>query len=155
MERVPAPLAIPEPAVVGWVLVLCLVLTFVFPVSALYGVFARTLPALLHSHTLKGAILFSVCALLFSGLAAFSFVAGVRLWMIKLGAVRFAQRFLLTYILAHFGYFVFWCLLFEPVGSSRLAEMAWYHLAAPLPFFFLWTVYLEHSKRVRATYLGT
>jgi hypothetical protein len=148
-------MATPEPIIVGWLLVLCLVLTIFLPASTLYGLVANTVPALLRSHTVKNTILFGVRAFLFGGVAVFSVVAGLRLWMVKPGAVRLAKRFLLTFLLAHLGYFVFWFLLFKPVSSSRLAVVAWNHVAAPLLPFFLWTVYLEHSKRVRATYPET
>jgi hypothetical protein len=107
---------------------------------------------LLNTQSLKLGALLSVYALLFLGVAAFSFAAGLALWMIKPGAVRLAKRFWLTFICAHLGYFGFWALLFRPSHLSSVAAMAWYHVAGPLAPFYLWTVYLEHSKRVRATY---
>lgn len=155
MDRPHIPIPYPEPIVVGWLLVLCLVLTVACPISLLYQTFAHTVPALIHTHDLMQTILLTACALLLLGLAGFSFAAGVALWMIKPGAVRFAKRFWLTYLFAHFGYFAFWVLLVRPSDLSRLAPVAWYHVAGPLLPYFLWTVYLEHSKRVRATYPST
>jgi hypothetical protein len=152
MERIYVRVAPPVPVIQGWLLALCIGLTIIFPASTLYGVAAKTIPALLHGHTIKGQLSCASYAVLFSGVAVFSFVAGVRLWTVKPEAVGFAKRFLWTFLLAHFGYFALWFLLFEPVSALRLAEMAWYHIVGPIPSFFLWTVYLEHSKRVRATY---
>ena len=152
MDRRPVPVPYPEPVVVGWLLVLCLVLTFACPVSLLYQTFAQTVPALLNTHDLKQTVLLSVRTLLFLGVSGFSFVAGVALWMIKPGAVKFAKRFWLTYLCVHFAYFVFWALLVRPSHLSSVAPMVWHHVAGPLLPYFLWTVYLEHSKRVRATY---
>ncbi len=159
MDRQTIPVPYPEPVIVGWLLVLCLVLTFAYPATILYQTFAYTTPALLGSHHLKQEVLLSVRGLLFLGVAAFSFAAGVSLWMIKPGAVRFAKRFWLTFLCAHLGYFAFWAILTRPSRMSAVAPMAWYHVAGPLLPYFLWTVYLEHSRRVRATYppdnLGT
>jgi len=154
MNRTSVPLTNPEPVVVGWLLVLCLVLTVACPASILYQTFAHTVPSLLNTHDLKHAALLSVCTLLFLGVAAFSVAAGVTLWMIKPGAVAFAKCFWLTYLCAHIGYFGFWALLVRPSHLSSMAPMAWYHVAGPLAPFYLWTVYLEHSKRVRATFPG-
>jgi hypothetical protein len=151
MERLPVQVLIPEP-VVGWLLVLCLLLTFALPAMVLHAVGADSVPALLHSHSVKSKILCGIYTVLFTGIAVFSFIAGVRLWMVKPGAVRLAKRFLLTFLLIHVGYFVFWFLLRRPIGSSVLAEMGWYHVGGPFLPFYLWTVYLESSKRVRETY---
>jgi hypothetical protein len=152
MDRPPVQIPYPAPAVVGWLLFLCLVLTFACPASILYQTFAHTVPALLSSHSLKLTVLLSVYALLFLGVAAFSFAAGLALWLIKPGAVTLAKRFCLVFLCAHLGYFGFWVLLFRPTHLSRVSAMAWYHVAGPLLPYFLWTVYLEHSKRVRETY---
>ena len=152
MDRVPVPIPHPEPVVVGWLLFLCLVLTVACPAGILYQAFAYTVPALLSSHSLKLTVLLSVYTLLFSGVAAFSFAAGLALWMIKPGAVTLAKRFWLVFLCAHLGYFGFWVLLCRPSHLSSVAAVAWYHVVAPIAPFYLWTVYLEHSKRVRETY---
>ncbi|HKI26049.1 MAG TPA: DUF2569 family protein [Candidatus Sulfotelmatobacter sp.] len=138
--------------VLGWLLVLCLTLTFAYPAATLYQIFTHTIPGLLNAHDLKRAVLFGVYAALFLSVTAFSVVAGIRLWLIKPGAVKLAKRWLLTFLCAHLAYFVFWILLMRDTRPLGLAEMGWHHVAGPLPSFFLWTVYLEHSKRVRATY---
>ena len=64
---------------------------------------------------------------------------------------KWGTRFWLVFPCAHLGYFGFWVLLVRPTHLSRVSAMAWYHVAGPLLPYFLWTVYLEHSKRVRET----
>ncbi len=145
-----------EPAVpvqvTGWLLFLCLILTFVYPVQVAYQIFWRTVPNLLHAHTPARIFLLGVYSVLFSCVAAFSFIAGLKLWLVKSGAVRFARQFFLTYLIANFAYFVCWIIIRRPNQSAAFAEMGWYHVIGPIPFFALWYFYLEHSKRVRATY---
>ena len=151
MERAPIPIPTPQPAIDGWLFLFCLLLTVLLPFQSLYQVVWHIFPALLNAHDPKRTALLLVYLTLYLSLGVYSCMTGLRLWMIKPGAVKFAKRFLLTFLLMHLAYFVFWFLLYRPRPSS-LARMAWYHVAAPLPFFFLWTAYLEHSKRVRATY---
>ena len=61
-----------------------------------------------------------------------------------------ARRYLLTYLIANFAYFGFWMLL-RPHSQAAYAEMGWYHVVGPIGTFYLWSVYLEHSKRVKET----
>jgi hypothetical protein len=140
------------PAVTGWLLVLCLLLTFVYPATSFYGLLTRTGPSLIGAHTAGRAILLGVYFVLFVTIAVFSFLAGLKLWLIKPGAVRFARRYLLIYLGANVAYFVFWMLMVRPTHAISFAQMGWYHLVGPIPSVALWYFYLEHSKRVRETY---
>jgi hypothetical protein len=140
--------------VVGWLLMFCLILTIVLPVRIFYEIFWHAIPKLIGAHAPLRALLLSAYSILFSVIAVFSFVAGRRLWLVKPNAVRFARRYLLTYLSAHVAYFVFWMLVDRPTSSVALAQMGWQHVVGPLPFVALWYSYLEHSKRVRATYLS-
>ena len=96
--------------------------------------------------------LLSVYAIVFTILAMISFSTGLKLWMVKPGAVRFAKQFLIINLCAHSGYFAFWVILRRPVHSASLAEMGWDHVVGILPFTLLWYFYLENSRRVRQTY---
>jgi hypothetical protein len=136
----------------GWLLALCLILTIVFPATSLYLIISHTIPRAIAAHTLSRIVLLSVYSLLFSALAIFGFVAGLRLWLVKPHAVAFARRFLLTYLIVNAAYFVFWIALIRPTAQVAYAEMGWYHIVAPAASVFLWFTYLEHSKRVRNTY---
>jgi hypothetical protein len=136
----------------GWLLALCVILTVVFPATSLYQIISHTIPTAIAAHTLNRILLLSVYSLLFTALAALSFVAGLRLWFVKPHAVGFARRFLLTYLIANALYFVFWIAVIGPTKQAAYAEMGWYHIVGPAASVFLWHTYLEHSKRVRNTY---
>jgi hypothetical protein len=139
-------------AVVGWLLVLCLLLTIVYPAMSLYYIVWRIIPHLISASASVQILLLSVYVVLFTVLAVYSFMAGTKLWLVKPRAVEFARRYLLVYLIANIGYFIFWMLLVRPTQAISVAAMAWYHVVSPLPFTTLWYSYLEHSKRVRATY---
>jgi len=136
----------------GWLLVLCLVLTVIYHASSLYKLFANIVPMLSSAENPKRILLLGVYCVLFGALALLSFAAGLQLWLVRPHAVIFARRFWLTYLIANVAYFCFWVLLFRPGRGVSLAEMGWQHVAGPILPFALWSVYLEHSKRVRETY---
>ena len=144
-SRVPADVS-------GWLLALCLILTVVFPATSLYRIISHTIPTAIAAHALNRIVLLSVYSLLFSALAVLSFMAGLRLWLVKPHAVGLARRFLLTYLIANAAYFVFWIAVIRPTTQVAYAEMGWYHIVGPAASVFLWYTYLEHSKRVRNTY---
>lgn len=118
----------------------------------LYEVIGHAIPKLMSTHRSASILLSSVYSALFGAIAGYSFVAGTKLWLVRPGAVRFGRRYLLAYLGAHVAYFVLWMLVDRSTNSLALARMAWYHVVGPLPFVALWYSYLDHSKRVRATY---
>lgn len=136
----------------GWLLVLCLILTVVYPATSLYRIFSHTIPTVFAAHAPSRILLLSVYSLVFSAVAVLSFVTGVRLWLVKPNAVDFARRYLLTYLIANVSYFLFWILVIRPTRQIAFAEMAWFHVVGPVASAALWYTYLEHSKRVRNTY---
>ena len=97
-------------------------------------------------------VLLGVYCVVFTAVAIFSFIAALKLWLMKPEAVRFARIWLWTNLVANFAYFALWLVIARPHQSAAFAEMGWYHVVGPIPFFALWYFYLEHSKRVRATY---
>lgn len=132
---------------------LCLILTFVYPATSLYRIFSHTIPMVIATHDPRRILLLSVYSLVFGAVAIFSFVTGLRLWLIKPNAVDFARRYLLTYLIANVSYFLLWILVIRPTTQVAFAEMAWYHVVVPGASAALWYSYLEHSKRVCNTYL--
>ena len=142
------------PAVDGWLLLLCLLLTLVFPATALYHLVTHTLPSLSGEHSARSIFLLIVYCAVSSTLAVLSFIAGLKLWLVRPGAVTFARRWLWSYLIANFAYFGLWVAIEKHLTSLSLAAMGWYHVVAPIGRFALWYFYLEHSKRVRETYLG-
>src|SRR5215467_3470955 len=123
------------PAVTGWLLFLCVILTFVYPATALYRILAHILPSLIKGHDPAHTILLIVYSIVFATVAVLSFIAGLKLWLVKRDAVRFARRWFWTYLIANIAYFVFWVVVAKPHQSLSLAEMGWYHVAGPIPFF--------------------
>jgi hypothetical protein len=146
-----------DTAVGGWLLVLCFVLTCLHPATSLYHIFSYTIPNLTNPHvSLAIVVLFTIYSVIFIPLVVFGFLAGSKLWRVKLGAVSFAKRYLLTNLAAHIGYFVIWLSWMFIVHAPRhngFAEMGRDHLVGPILFVAIWYSYLEHSKRVRTTYL--
>jgi hypothetical protein len=141
----------------GWLFLLCFVLTIWSPAASLYYIFRHTIPTLINPHTFIRVLpLFIVYPVLFVPLAVFSFIAGLKLWRVKPGAVRIAKLYLLTFLGAHFAYFlvwVFWLLIFRPDRPVTFGEMGWGHLVVPTLHVAVWYSYLERSTRVRRTYL--
>jgi antibiotic biosynthesis monooxygenase (ABM) superfamily enzyme len=133
-------------------MVLCLLLTVMYPASCIYQVFWHTVPSLVVAHSPARTLLLSVYSVLVIALAGFSFIAGLKLWLVKPDAVRFARRFLMTNLIANVAYFLFWMAVMRPSRPVSFAEMGWYHVVGPIAQTALWYFYLEHSKRVRTTY---
>jgi hypothetical protein len=140
------------PAVSGWLLLFCLTLTVGYPATTLYRIVTHTLPSIAKGHTLAFTFLLSVYCVVFTALAVFSFIAGLKLWLVRPDAVRFARRWLWTHLFTNFAYFGLWLVVAKPRQSSIVAEMGWGHVVGPIVSFALWYFYLEHSKRVAATY---
>src|SRR5215469_12466350 len=89
------------PAVTGWLLFLCLILTLVYPVTTLYHILAHTVPSLIKDHDPAHTILLIIYSIVFATVAVLSFIAGLKLWLVKRDAVRFAKRWLWTYLIAN------------------------------------------------------
>jgi hypothetical protein len=138
----------------GWLLVLCLILIVSYPALTLYRIFSHTIPSLIAAHALNRILLLSVYSLVFIAMSVLSVVAGARLWLVKPDAVRFARGYLVTSLIANIAYFIFWIIVMRPTTRLAFAQMGWYHVVGPVAAFALWYPYLEHSKRVRATYRG-
>ena len=139
------------PPVTGWLLVLCLLLTFVYPASCVYAICWNAVPKLIRAHDSARTLESAVYSVLFAAVAIISFVAGMKLWLMKHDAVRFARRYLLVYLTANILYSVFWMLVVRPTQLG-LAEMGWYHVVGPIASTALWYFYLEHSTRVQETF---
>ena len=147
-----------EVAVGGWLLVFCFVLTCLSPATSLYYIFSHTIPTLMKPHTpVRMLPIFIIFPVLFIPIAVFGFFAGLKLWLVRPGAVSFARHYLFTYMGAHIAYFlvwVSWILIFHPNRPASFAEMGRSHLVNPILFVALWYFYLQRSERVRTTYLS-
>lgn len=140
------------PEVGGFLVVLCFALVVVYPASELYEVFVRVGPKLMASHNTKSSAVLAAYIVIFTSLAMFSVSAGLRLWRVRPGAVEFAKKYLLAYLISNAAYFIFWYSLFRSTNRLLLAEMGWYHLVGPIASVTLWYTYLENSDRIRQTF---
>jgi hypothetical protein len=136
----------------GGLLVLCLILTVLFPARTLYEIFSYAVPAAISAHSFNYMLGMSVFSLVFAPLAVLSFVAGLRLWLVKAHAVAFARRFLVTYLIANIAYLLFWMAVFRPPTLDMYEKPSVYFIIGPAIFVWVWYTYLEESKRVRNTY---
>jgi urea transporter len=107
---------------------------------------------LIRGHSPALVSLLTIYCLISTALAVFSVIAGLKLWLVRPGAVRFVRSWLWTYLVANLAYFVIWLTIGKSPQSVTLAEMGWYHVVGPIASFALWCLYLEHSRRVRTTY---
>jgi hypothetical protein len=82
-------------------------------------------------------------------LAAYSFGAGVKLWSVRRGAVAFAKRFLILYLIGNAAIFGFWVLLVGPSKPASYDKVATDLLLGPSFATLLWYSYLATSVRVR------
>jgi hypothetical protein len=135
----------------GWLGLFCIVLTVIVPCSALFRV-GHTLPLLMRTHDPKRQILWTVFVVMCLAIATVAFVTGIRLWLVRRGAVRMAKLWLLMNLCLRVSYFFLWLILFSHARTDPVAKVAWDHIVNPLVPFLLWNAYLEHSKRVRDTY---
>jgi hypothetical protein len=138
--------------VAGWLLVFCLLLIFAFPALFLYSALSTVVPRLLRANAASEQLLLTIYLAVFTVVMLFGVAAGFNLWMIKPGAVALARRFLWTYLISHISYFILFVLVLRPRQAEILAAIGWYHVVGPIGSFYLWFVYLEHSRRVRRTY---
>ena len=81
----------------------------------------------------------------FIAMSVLSVVAGLRLWLVRPDAVRFARGYLVTSLIANIAYFMFWIIVMRPTKQVAFAQMGWYHVVGPSAAFALWYSYLEHS----------
>jgi hypothetical protein len=63
----------------------------VFPPTSLYRIISHTIPTAIAAHTLNQILECLSYSLLFRALAGLSFMAGLRLWLVKPHAVGSAQ----------------------------------------------------------------
>jgi hypothetical protein len=148
---------VPLQGVGGWLLVLCLYLMVLIPLLAVLELFGAFQNANL-SPTLKNALLFG--ALFEIALAAFAFYAGLALYKRRPNAIAVTKVYfiaMLTLGVLGLG-IVLMGWVTQTANSPFAGRMLGPALVAavrPVILSALWLFYLEHSKRVRATYSVT
>jgi hypothetical protein len=138
----------------GWLLVLCLYLMALIPALAILGLIGawQTAPS---SPILQSAL--ALEAVFELALAGFSFYAGLMLYRVRPNAVSIAKVYFITIltlgllglgivVLASFGQ------RSDVAFSNMLRGPAAFAAIRVVLLSLIWLVYLERSKRVRATY---
>lgn len=131
------PTVTPPQGVRGWLLVLCLMLTVVGPAIAIGLMVIEHTPAVSWVMNIA-SLLFGVCA-------------GVQLWRLRPGAVVTAKRALLLGLAVDIVTALIQATTAQP-ASGPLLFQAELGLLPSAIFFTLCFAYLNHSRRVQATY---
>ena len=125
----------------GWLLLFCILLTFITPASIAYQMVVA----------LRLGLNDTVYVLVYLVIGLFSFIAGLLLWRVRPNAVTTAKIFLLTQAAFAVALYIK-VLLNAPVTPDSAEGLVVAILARPLLFAALWYAYLTKSKRVQATY---
>lgn len=138
----------------GWLLVLCLYLMVLVPLLALLGLYGAWQGAM-KSPTLQNALVFEAAFEL--ALALFGFYAGWALYQKRTNAVVIAKLYFI--VMLTLGVLVLGIVLLglvsqfsDPALARQLRGPATVAALRQIILCGLWLFYLEHSKRVRATY---
>jgi hypothetical protein len=147
----------PEPeykGVRGWLLLLCLGLTVFSPLFTMESLVKEYVEWSEYFDRFPGVQVITVTKmLLIIGLMAFSIYAGVRLWSVRPGAVQVAKR----YFFCALGYHAVAAILPFMAGLPSAATDAMIpHVVQDVYVgvitFAVWYLYLDNSKRVKATF---
>jgi hypothetical protein len=130
----------------GWLLFLCVSLTIVAPLFDLkIGIKALTNMITSRSLTLFTASRLASVAAVYLGLALYSFMAGLRLWLLKPNAPHFARIFL---ILSTTTVITLYTILYAAGVHVDILRIVFGRSV----FLVVWYSYLQTSRRVKATY---
>jgi hypothetical protein len=138
----------------GWLLILCLNIAILDPLTMLLTIFLVT--SVTKPYFGEHPELFRLC--LASGicrltLAVFSVYAGLGLWKVVPGALSVAKKYLLAVVL----YSVVASFLPALVGVPRESYQEFagdtvFNSFITMAYAIAWYIYLQRSKRVKATY---
>lgn len=128
----------------GWLLLLCIVLTIVFPLNILYGTVRS-----LSYHPDALVLLLNAINI---GLGGLSLAAGVMLWQMRKNAVMVAKIFLVASPLHAIGILCLVVFSGHMNTGPSLVALAIRILALPFLVSFLFYWYLSASKRVKSAY---
>lgn len=141
----------------GWLLILCLNIAIFDPLTMLLTIFlvtSATKPYFgEHPELLRLCLASGICRL---ALAVFSVYAGLGLWKVVPGALSVAKKYLLAVVL----YSVVASSLPVVVGVPQesyqeFAGQTVFNSFLTMAYAITWYIYLQRSKRVKATYALT
>jgi hypothetical protein len=138
----------------GWLLVLCLYLTVIVPLLAVLGLVGAW-QAAARSPTLQNALIYE--SILELALAGFALYAGVMLYQQRPNAVAIAKIYFITMLtlgMLSLGIVLVGAVwqLSDQALSSQLRGPAVFAAVRQIVFAVAWLLYLERSRRVRATF---
>ena len=145
----------------GWLLLFCIVLTVLTPLSTMKSLFDKNsgltpedLQYFDRYPTPRSLV--AIGELLGIGLMTFSIYAGIGLWRIRPGAVRTAKLYLLCSLGVKIIGVIVACMVTVVIHQIELDYKEKYGSVAiivgSLLSFTIWYSYLSRSKRVKATY---
>ncbi len=136
----------------GWLLFLCIILVFLYPLSLLRGINFRAVEEIQDEYP-RAMTIALIDSFVVVALIVYSIYTGIRLWRVRPRALANAKRFLLVaWIYFLTGRLAIFVVGFpKEVNALVLRRLLW-----QLPMFsvlvFGWWEYLTRSKRVAATY---
>jgi len=130
----------------GWLLLLCVSLTIIAPLFELkIGIKALTNMVASRSLTVFTASRLASVAAVYMGLALYSSMAGLRLWLLKPNAPHFAKTFL---IISTTTVITLQLIVYAAGVHVDILRIAFSRSVA----LVVWYSYLQTSRRVKATY---
>ena len=138
----------------GWLLLLCLNIAILDPVTMLLTIFlvvSATKPYFgEHPELLRLCLVSGICRL---ALAVFSVYAGLGLWKVVPGALSVAKRYLLAVVLYSVVASFLPALVGVPQESyQEFAGQTVFNSFLTMAYAIAWYIYLQRSRRVKATY---
>jgi hypothetical protein len=138
----------------GWLLILCLNIAIFDPVTMLLTIFlvvSATKPYFgEHPELLRLCLVSGICRL---ALAVFSVYAGLGLWKVVPGALSVAKKYLLAVVLYSVVASFLPALVGVPQESyQEFAGQTVFNSFLTMAYAIVWYIYLQRSRRVKATY---
>jgi len=138
----------------GWLLVFCFILILINPVASINNIYSSFKISSPFFELYAGLRLITIIdGILSIGIVCFSVYAGISLWRLRPNAIVIVKAFLLTFM----GYAVVANILPFLAGlpanaNEAMVAQAFIGVLRSAIFVFIWYLYLEKSKRVRATF---
>ncbi len=141
----------------GWLFFFCISLTILVPLKSGYNIYQMYIESPVANSFYSGHRDFKfymfVWTYLSVGITLFSMIAGISLWAKKPGAVRLAKAYLFTFMF----YVVLITALPFALGlldklDNVTLQLILQEAIIPIAVAGLWRLYLNDSKRIKATY---
>jgi uncharacterized protein DUF2569 len=137
----------------GWLLFFCLNLIIIYPFIFLQAIVRTALAYTAFPHFLSTSWLMTniIVDIIYIGMALFSVYAGIALWKTRPNAVKMAKVYLVVFFVFYVA--VGFLILKMDLQQSKEIFTLVYGWSLWLAHLVAWYVYLNKSKRVKATYV--